>query len=273
MGGDAELLRLLKTVALVGMFRERSGLTASEELLRLALPDCSAQEISAALDQLQRWSLVIYRKFDDSFGAFDGSDFDIEDAVGQALESIGEVDFKRVEALAGLQPIVAKRHYHKTGALRWFDVRIVPLAEVEEAADAYAPRNGAIGVFFLTMPTNSESGVEARVRCRDAAKRARDWDVAIGLPQGSWNVTALMQEFLALQRVRDEAPELQGDSVARREIEGWALYLQGSLGGELAKAFDSALWYCRGRRARPLTRRELNGLASALADRRQSVHV
>ena len=270
MGGDARLLRLLKTVALVGMFRERSGLTASEELLRLALPDYSAQEISAALDQLRIWSLVIYRKFDDSFGVFDGSDFDIEAAVTQALESIGEVDFKRVEALAGLQPIVAKRHYHETGALRWFDVRIVPLAEVEEAADAYAPRNGAIGVFFLTMPTNSESEEEARVRCRDAAKGARDWDVAIGLPQGSWNVTALMRELLALEQVRDEAPELQGDRVARREIEGWTLHLQGRLEGELAKAFDSACWHYRRRRATPLARRELNGLASALADRRFS---
>ena len=177
---------MLKTIALVGMFRERSGLTASEELLRLALPDCSAQEIATDLAQLQRWSLVIYRKFDDSYSVFDGSDFDIEDAVGQALESIGEVDFKRVEALAGLQPIVAKRHYHKTGALRWFDVRIVPLAEVEEAVDAYASRNGAIGAFFLTMPTNGESGEEADVRCRNAAKGAGAWDIAIGLPQGAW---------------------------------------------------------------------------------------
>ena len=123
MGGEERSLRLLKTIALVGMFRERSGLAANEELLRLALPDYSGQEITDALAGLQERSLVVYRKFDDSYGIFDGSDFDIEDAVAKALESIGEVDFQRLEALAGLQPIVAKRHYHETGALRWFDVR------------------------------------------------------------------------------------------------------------------------------------------------------
>ena len=79
-----------------------------------------------------------------------------------------------------------------------------------------------------------------------------------------------MRELLALEQVRDEAPELQGDRVARREIEGRTLYLQGRLEGELAKAFDSARWYSKGRQAKPLTRRELNGLASSLADRRFS---
>ena len=191
MGGEDRHLRLLKTIALVGMFRERSGLAASEELLQLGLPECNTQEIADALAQLQVWSLVIYRKFDDSFSIFEGSDFDIENAVSQALRSTGDVDFNRLEALAGLQPIVAKRHYHETGALRWFDVRIMPLATVENAASTYAPRNGAIGAFFLAIPTQGESDRQARARCSRAVGAAPDWDITVGLPQGSWDITAL----------------------------------------------------------------------------------
>ena len=268
MGGEELHLRLLKTIALIGMLRERSGLAASAELLNWGLSDHGAQEIAHALGQLQEWSLIIYRKFDDSYIVFDGSDFDIEYAVSRALESIGEVDFVRLEALADLQPIVAKRHYHETGALRWFDVRFVPLTGIEEVAASYAPRNGAIGAFFLAIPTQGESDGQARDHCRRALDESNDWDITVGLPQGPWDITALARELLALEQVREEAPQLQGDRVARKEIDTRVSYLQGYVEGELTKAFDRALWHGRGREAKRFARGELNGLASDLADRR-----
>ena len=267
MGGGGQLLRVLKTIALVGILRERSGLAVSSKLLRLALHDCGADEIAGALARLQEWSLVIYRKFDDSYSVFDGSDFDVEHAVSQAMES-ADVDFGRLEALAGLQPVVAKRHYHETGALRWFDVRIVPVAEIEEAVSAYAPRNGAVGAFLLAIPTRGESDERAREYCHNAVREATEWDIVVGLPQGPWDIDALVRELLALEQIRDGAPELQGDRVARREIEGRTSYLQGYIESELVRAFNSARWYRKGHRAQPLGHGKLNGLASDLADDR-----
>ena len=268
MGGEERLLRLLKVVALIGMFRERSGLTASKDLLQWALMDCTAQEIEDDLARLIEWSLVVYRKFDDSYSVFDGSDFDIEDAVNKALESIADVDFGRLEALAGLQPVVAKRHYHETGAFRWFDVRIAPLAGVEETASSYPPNNGAIGALFLALPTQGESDDHARAAICRAVDKSTDWDVVVGLPQGPWDVAALTRDLMALEKVRDESPELQGDRVARREMEARVAYLQARLEGELIKVFDSALWYRKGHEPEPLPRRQLNALASELADER-----
>ena len=267
-GGEETHIKVLKTVALVGMFRERSGLVAGRRLLSLALPECSALEIAEALEQLKSWSVVIYRKFDDSYNVFEGSDFDIEQAVRRALSSIVDVDFNRLEALAGLQPIVAKRHYHRTGALRWFDVGLAPLEVIEEAADSYAPKRGAIGAFLLAIPTRGESGDEVHRRCRRAARKGKDWHVTVGVPQGPWDISALARELLALEQVRDEASELQGDRVARKEIEARISYLQGRVEGELVKAFDSALWYRRGFRAKRRSRGELNSLASKLASDR-----
>ena len=220
------------------------------------------------MPRLLEWSLVVYRKFDDSYSVFDGSDFDIENAVTKALESIGGVDFGILEALAGLQPVVAKRHYHETGAFRWFDVRIAPLADVEGAARAYAPRNGAIGAFFLALPTQGESDDQARAASRRAVDNAADWDVVVGLPQGPWDVAALARELLALEQVREESPELQGDRVARREMDARISYLQGRLESELIKVFDSALWHRKRHEPEPLPRRQLNALASELADNR-----
>ena len=59
--------------------------------------------------------------------------------------------------LAGLQPVIAKRHYHKTGAIRWFATAVVPLRDVEERASYYLPNNGAIGAFLLALPSEGDS--------------------------------------------------------------------------------------------------------------------
>ena len=236
MGGEELHLRLLKIIALTDLLKDRSGLVASLNLLKHALPGYGSEEITQALAKLQNWALVIFRKFSGSYAVFEGSDFDIEHAVEQALAATSEVDFARLNALADLQPIVAKRHYHAIGALRWFDVALMPLAEVEQAAANYTPRQGAIGAFFLAIPTQGELGEEIENICRRAVNRSKDWDIVVGLPQGAWDITSLARELLALEQVSDEAPELQGDRVARREVEARLALLQGRLESELDRA-------------------------------------
>ena len=266
-GGDELHLRLLKVIAVVEMFRDRSGLGASRDLLRLALPG-SDEELDPALDYLQSRSFVIYRKFSDSYSIFEGSDFNIDSAVEQALGNFIEVDLASLNSLAGLQPIVAKRHYHETGAMRWFDVGIVPVAEAEKAAMDYCPRHGAIGSFFLAIPTQGESEEIAGKICGLAPKRNGNWDIVVGLSQRAWGIPAQARELVALERVRDDSPELPGDKVARIEIQGRIAAFQDQLESELARAFNNATWYRSAAKAKPLAHAELNSLASDLADAR-----
>ena len=267
-GGDQLHLRILKVIAVVNMFSDRSGLGASQRLLELALQGHDSEEIENALQDLKHWSLVIYRKFEDAYSIFEGSDFDVDDAVRQALESIGEVDFTALNALAGLQPIIAKRHYHETGALRWFDVVVVPLAEVEQSAADFSPQQGAIGAFLLTIPTQNETEVATWEICRRASRDSSECDVVVGLSQRSWGIPALAVELLALERVHEETPELLGDRVARIEVEARIGALQGHLESELARAFDSVSWCYRGSVTDSLRYDEVNSLASRLADDR-----
>ena len=133
------------------MFKDRSGLVASFYLLKLAFQSHDSDDVQGALEDLQR-SSFIYRKFADAYSIFEGSDFDIEYAIEQALERLGGMDFASLNTLAGLQPIVAKRHYHETGALRWFDVFVTPVSEVEQAAADYAPRLEPLVASFLRFP-------------------------------------------------------------------------------------------------------------------------
>ena len=116
IGGDALHVRLLKTIAVIDLFKERSGLLPNSELLCFCFPDTPQRAIEKALSDLDGWSLTIFKKFLNARAIFAGSDFDIEEAVRAAIDEIDEIDFEHLKTLAGLQPILAKRHYHETGA-------------------------------------------------------------------------------------------------------------------------------------------------------------
>jgi len=268
IGGNSLHLRLLKTIAVVDLFKERSGLVANSELLRACLPEVSESALKKALAQLRDWSFIIFKKFLDAHAIFAGSDFDIDQAVRTALEDLDEIDFTALKALAGLQPVLAKRHYHITGALRWFEVNLTPVRDLVEVAAHYKPDNGTIGQFLLAVPTDGESEDYAGELCREAARHSDEWDTVIGISKRSWAIVALARELLALENVRNDRPELAGDSVARREVTARLAALQAQLETELRKAFDGALWYRKHHKQKVYRLADLNSLASELADRR-----
>ncbi|PWL33213.1 MAG: ATP-binding protein, partial [Marivita sp. XM-24bin2] len=261
-------IRLLKTIALIDLFKERSGLTPTDSLLSACLPEASKKTVKDALGQLKKWSLVIFRKFADAYAIYAGSDFDIDRAIEDALQRVREVDFAALKKLAGLQPILAKRHYHDTGALRWFDVEVAPLNGLIERAAAYVPKSGTIGAFLLAIPTEGESQEIAEKLCREAARESKDWDVVAGLSQRAWVIVDLARELIALSEVQEEHPDLAGDTVAQREVQARRTALQGQLEEELRAAFDHATWYLKNHKPQKWDQAEINNAASDLAAKR-----
>lgn len=268
IGGSITDLRLLKTIALIDLFKERSGLSASIELLNSCFNDTAQKEIPQSIKQLKAWSFILYKKFDNSFSIYAGSDFDIDQAVEESLEHTKEVDFNALRTLAGIQPILAKRYYHKTGALWWFDVEVVPVKDLMHATSGYEPRPGTIGQFLLAIPTEGETKQVAEQLCHDAAHRDHKWDVIVGISPRTWGITSLAQELLAIEKVLNERVELAGDAVARREVSARLASLQGMLEAELNLAFTKATWYLKDHEAKEQCYAELNLIASGLADKR-----
>ncbi|ADE13305.1 putative ATP-binding protein [Nitrosococcus halophilus Nc 4] len=268
MGGDPLQAQLLKTIALVDLFKERSGLAPSLPLLKAAVPNVSSRRVEKAIKELERRSFIIFRKFADAYTIYAGSDFDIEQAVEQALTNIQDVDFAALRKLAGLHPILAKRHYHRTGALCWFDVVLVPLNKLLEEVSRFSPDQGTMGQFVLTLPTENEPEEVAEKLCRKAARQADGWDIVVGLSSRSWTIIDLAKELLAVEDVSLNHPELTGDAVARREVRVRIAALQGQLEDELHQAFDNTAWYLKHHPRKRLTQAQLSFLASDLANKR-----
>lgn len=260
--------KLLKTIAILDLFRERSGLSATKELLLASYREqFSGSKIQEALKQIEKWSFVIFRKHMDAFAIYAGSDFDIEQALNEEMSSIREVNFKQLRTFAGLQPVLAKRHYHRTGALRWFDVDLIPLAEANAYLESTKTSSGAMGRFLLVIPTANETKQKATKQCQEIANLAGD-DAMIGLSRMSWHVMQMAREFLALTKISEERPELSGDAVAKREVRARMSDARSKLESNLQQMFDTATWYRSDHEPTQYTASELNILASTIADER-----
>ena len=266
--GNEIHIKLLKTIAIIDLFKERSGIIANFNILKTCFHEISDQELRDALAKLNNWSYTIFKKYLDAHAIFAGSDFDIDQTTRSALEHINEIDFKELKLLAGIQPILAKRHYHKTGAMRWFEVNIIPVSILNDAVKRYQPEKRAIGQFILAVPTEGENEEEAKKLCCDAVNYDAPWDSMVGMSMASWAIVPLARELLALEWVSDEHPELAGDSVARREVSARLAALQSLLETELHKSFDNALWFGKTCTALRLRQAELNNIASEFADSR-----
>src|SRR3546814_2312668 len=128
---------------------------------------------SSLLNDLIDWSVIIFRKHVGSFAIYAGSDFDIEAAVDKARQLGVGVDYRRLARYATLQPVLAKRHYEATGALRWFEIELAPLREVEDRVRSYRPAPGAAGLFLLVISGNAESAAEAKRALKKATEHIR----------------------------------------------------------------------------------------------------
>ena len=274
--GDLDHIRLVKTIALIDVFKERSGLLPSSDVLACALPDLTKARLQIILDQLAAWSVVIFKKHLGAYAIYAGSDFDIEAALAEAYARMTGIDFVRLRNLAMLQPILAKRHYHATGALRWFDIDIAPLADGVDRVARYQPQGGATGLFLLLIGTQSETKLKARKLWEQAAASAGDIPVAVGWSSDGSTICDISRELLALEAVRLDRVELNGDPVARREVTARIARSAADLEERVRQAFLSASWKASSHNdlgvSLTIPAQEglagLNAVASSLADRR-----
>ena len=259
-------VRLAKTIALIDLFRNGSGLVSERAVLRASLHDVAENLVDKALEDLEIWSAVIFRKHLDAWGIYDGSDFDIAEAVEAAIASASGLNLDRLARLADLQPLLAKEHYYRTGTLRWFETNLVALGDTSTAVRSFEPRNGSSGKFLLAIPSGDETRQKFEEMCRRLSEQAGDWPVVLGVPRNPRLIRELGGELVALESVRANRPELEGDRVARREISARIAAVGALLEEELKASFNQATWYVRGKSHHKLNVPTLARLASRLAD-------
>ena len=237
---DSLHVELIKNIAVIDLFRNGSGLAAEVNVLTELLYPRKREKIEEALEQLSKWKVILFKKHIGAWSVFEGSDFDIEAAITQARSASPGVDFALLESLTNLYPVIAKRHYHETGTMRWMNMALCRLEDVERIVKKFEPSNGEFGLFLLTMPGSQASNKAAIRKCHEYSRIA-PWPIAIGVPRNHAKIEDLGAELLALQNVQSRH-ELNGDPVARREVQARISSVRANLEEQLREAVANAKW-------------------------------
>ncbi len=271
-------VKLIKTVGLLGAVGEVSAnLKCSKPLLKYALDDGThtfSQEFEHALSELVKRSIAIYRRYNDAYALWDGSDIDIESRLAEAAAQfdLNQGLASTISKLLPPQPLIARRHLYLTGTLRYFVVRYTDVGRFE--TDIKSPLDDADGLILYSLPV-SESEAETLAKKAAKASVADREDVIVAIPRSIGLLKEAVLELARLRWVETNTPELDGDATARRELKARTTEAERAVSDQLTSLFGSNIaaqhegkctWYYRGNAIPIATRRELNEYLSTICD-------
>jgi len=266
---------VIKTIGLLNWLGEVSHLQVTEQALLAALrsPEHNDAQLRKVLRSLQSRSLVVYRRFSQTYTIWQGSDVDIEERLEEASRKLSSTFSlaEAVERYLPTRPLVARRHSYQTGTLRYFEVRYVDVNTRDQVPLALA--NGANGLILVCLPTNFS---DADIFCQWAQQTplSERSDIVIGIASRTARLAELLQELRYLHWVEDHTPELAGDQVARRELRARLATIETLIQTELDQTISlhrladstGGQWFHSGKKVSLPARQGLTHLLSYICD-------
>jgi hypothetical protein len=271
--------RLIKAIGLLGLLGDQRYLKASVEVLTYALADghsVGENDVHEALERLEDWGIAIYRRFKDAYSLWQGSDIDLNERFEAGLAQID-----RSRSLASLlqtrgrvKPYVAKRHLHQTGTFRYFAPWIIEFEDLQEIGNR--PLGAADGAVVFVLGTNGMPVEETKERVLQFSAQlesSRRELTFFAIPRDTQGIQGAFEEMLAWEWVAENTPELEGDSIARRELAARHLAVQERLGRATARCFEAAsayqasTWVWKGEALHLGSARALSAVFSEACDR------
>ena len=267
-------VKLIKTIGLLNITGEvMTSLKASKNLLYYALDDNSEvfpKEFHSALTELENHSIITYRRYNDTFTIWEGSDINIE---ARLRESETHVDRKvalatNLSRYMPTRPLVARRHLFETGTLRYFTVRYTDFEDFD--VDLRMPLDDADGLLLYALPTSEHEAEQLREKAKNAESTNRE-EVLIAIPNSIGFLQEAVLEVTKLRWIQQNTPELQNDSAARRELSVRLLEAETDITRQLKAIFDennesTCRWYHKGQEKPVISDGSRNAWLSEICD-------
>jgi len=212
---------LLKAVGIVNLLDDPS-FPLTTDLLRLAAAGSDPSDQSAAGGMIARLidrARVLYdRGAGGGLCLWPNTSVDLEDAFEKALHAVGP-DGDLVEAVGSVlppEPLVARRHYVKTGTLRHF--RLLHCSGPELAAVLSQTWDPAVDDGRIVLVLSSTE--RERTRVLDHLKTFTGWTdtLIVGVPEPVGGLAPLLRDLRAWRWVAGNTLALAGDRLARDEV-------------------------------------------------------
>lgn len=262
-------MELLKTVGLLSAIGSAGELRSTPALLRAALGLPASADFPELASLVAR-SFLIERKYNDTVGLWDGSDIDLDERIREASARLPQTAAvaAKLASLWEPRPIIAKRHSHRIGTLRYFTIVLADITTDTKQLVIASDADGLL-VYYLPAGQEDRQSLELRALSHSAANPG----VVFALPRDVDGVRDAMYQLDILRWVETNTPELQSDAVARKELRSRVTWVQNRLRAEIVKVFHPGEisardtgWYYSGKVARITSERRLSDLLSSVCD-------
>lgn len=264
---DEMAVKLIKTVSLISIFADGTGIHASPELLKGVLT-ANDKQLDDVVSALESASIIFYRKFTQSYMLSEGSDFNLTDAIKEQLQDLNALPFEQLEQF---EPVVAKAHYQLTGSLRWMQVKLLPaidsvkdtLLRLQQEVDA-----SLVGYYCLLIPKNDDEAKLALEICESVSSSDDLNNIVIAVLDSHTTIIDMLKDKIALSNILKNEERLLNDKIARQETEGRLVEVEDALNRMLDKSLSNSKWYSKhlDEKGALLNRFKLSSLASSIAN-------
>ena len=235
IGLDADALAALKVIGLLNLVSLSGSLKATTKLVRIALSDNpnnkqEEKRWNKAVETLKRKSFVTWRETLDELRVWQGSDFDFDKAIAEHITLEKRPLSQLLSETCPPSPLIAQRHSFATGNLRFFERKYY-----DTVSDFIQYKTTRVEGDGLVCNILSEGIDEDEVITQLEDGRPV---VYVFSSIGIENIRRACIEYTALKKIQLYSPELQTDSVARREVRHRLLQAKQILDNLLSQAFN-----------------------------------
>jgi hypothetical protein len=261
-------VRVAKAIGLVQAVGYSAGVPSSKEFLRFALRgEAEERQINEAVDQLERQSIIVYRRHADSYALWEGSDVNIEARLEEARRVVdpGRQLTDYLSDLAPPTPLVARRHSYRTGTLRFFEVCYANAGSLADLLQRdFASADGRV-VYCLPLTADERKAMEAVLESGTGPA------VLCALPAEAGDLREACLELACLRWVEQHTPELAGDATARRELRARLAAAEHAVRCQVRDLFlpssgKKCRWFHEGKDLSFVSPRDLNAFLSDICD-------
>ncbi|QEP42419.1 hypothetical protein D5085_04250 [Ectothiorhodospiraceae bacterium BW-2] len=237
---------LIKTIGLLNLIQAQQGFKASQPLLKALF----GKGFNKMLTALERQSVITYRRFNQEYRLWAGSDFNLQQALESELKQQGELSIAAVlNQELPLSPLVTRRLTIERGTLRYYLRQFIDSTTVTALQQpAEVPT-----LWYYLRRVNDEPPPTPKSR----------HDILVVCELAERLLEAAKERYALLQLPQRHA-ELSSDAVAQKEYQSWlqnsAMRLRQQLNELLQSTHNRKVqqWFYRGRAQLDITdRRQL----------------
>ena len=218
---DSLEVEILKTVGMLNLLNA-NDLLPTEALVARAVArqtrKYSRQRVTNAIDTLKHKKRLLYdRGIAGGLCLWQHTSVDLDAAYKNAERTAADIQrvSEQIKDYLDPRPIVARRHYIRTGNLRHFEVKYLSASEFTEFT--FPSSESIDGTLIIVLCDSLQERQQALQEAR-TSKFSNDQQLIIAVPPPLEGVVGYLRDFLCWEWVGRNTPELNTDAYAREEV-------------------------------------------------------